>query len=74
MKDAHALWLICTNVMNVQINPLAAQVNFNLLSSVFPVFLLNSMYASRFGTSGVTRTLAACALLRPMLRKAEGNA
>jgi hypothetical protein len=73
MKVARALWPICASVVNVQINPLAAQFNFNLLSSVFPVFLLNSLYAPRFGTSGDTRTLAACALLRRMLRKAEGN-
>jgi hypothetical protein len=73
MKVAQALWPICANVVMVQINPLAAQFNFNLLSFLFPVFPLNSLYAPRCGTSGATRTLAVCALLCPMLRKAEGN-
>jgi hypothetical protein len=74
VKVAHALWPTCASVVNVQINPLAAQFNLDLISSVFPVFLLNSLYAPRFGTSGATRTVAACALLRPvLLRKAEGN-
>jgi hypothetical protein len=33
----------CVSVVNVQINLLAAQFNFNLLSSVFPLFLLKSL-------------------------------
>jgi hypothetical protein len=34
----------CLSVVNVQIDPLAAQFNFNLLSSVFPLSLSLSLF------------------------------
>jgi hypothetical protein len=39
----------CASVMSVQINPLAAPCKFNLLSAIFPLFLLNSLSIPSFG-------------------------